>query len=162
MVQYMSFRGTVIAVEDFNTGEFGAGCSKMISLRNDEGVLTNFILTPDTFVLDQSMLMVGDIVTGYYDANKPAILIYPPQFTALVMVKEMNNRSVKVSHFNRQLVSDDHQLQINIGPRTSIITTNGQAISDHIGNRDLVVVYGPSTKSIPAQTTPYQIIVLCN
>ena len=28
-------------------------------------------------------------------------------------------------------------------------------------NRNLIVIYGATTKSIPAQTTPYKIIVMC-
>jgi 3-isopropylmalate dehydratase small subunit len=107
------------------------------------------------------MVTVGDRVTGYYDGDAPALLIYPPQYQALVMVKENPNQNVKVDYFNNQLVSSDGRLRLNISPYTQKILTNGQLFSRNPANRDLIVIYGPSTKSIPAQTTPYKIIVLC-
>lgn len=161
MVQFGAFRGDVISIQNFGSGEFGAGCTKMIALQNEEGMHVNFVLTPGTFVVDQEMFRVGDTVTGYYDANAPAIAIYPPQYAALVMVKEHANQQVKVSRFNRALISEDNQLQLNLRRSTPIVTTNGQAFTGRLFNRDLIVIYGPSTKSVPAQTTPYRVIVLC-
>jgi len=161
MVQFNAFSGYVVNIQDVSAGEYVEGCTKMISLQNEEGAEVNFILTPGTYVLNQDMLNPGDAVTGYYDAHAPAIMIYPPQFPALVMVKEHVNRYVKVSHFNRMLVSQDNELKLNIQPSTKITTTNGQAFTGRLFNQDLVVIFGSSTKSIPAQTTPYQVIVLC-
>ena len=71
------------------------------------------------------------------------------------------NYNVKVAYFNNQLVSSDGQLQLNLSPTTQILLINGQRFSRYPANRDLVVYYGPTTRSIPAQTTPYRIIVLC-
>lgn len=161
MIQIKAFTGTVVSINDLNSSEYGEGCTKMIALRNRERALVNFILTPSTYVVHQDMMTIGDTVTGYYDANAPAILIYPPQYQALVMVKEQANQNVKVDYFNSNLISSDHQLKLNIHPYTQVITTNGQAFTGNITNRNLIVIYGPSTKSIPAQTTPFKIIVLC-
>ena len=77
------------------------------------------------------------------------------------MLKDNSNQNVKVDYFNNQLVSSDGQLHLNLSPYTQIILTNGQRFSRYPANRDLIVFYGPSTRSIPAQTTPYRIIVLC-
>ena len=52
-------------------------------------------------------------------------------------------------------------LKLNITPYTNIVLGNGQAFSGNPGNRNLIVLYGATTKSIPAQTTPYKIIVMC-
>ena len=46
------------------------------------------------------MVTVGDRVTGYYDGDAPTLLIYPPQYQALVMVKDNPNQNVKVDYFN--------------------------------------------------------------
>jgi hypothetical protein len=91
----------------------------------------------------------------------PALLIYPPQYQALVMVKDSPYQNVKVDYFNNQLESSDGQLKLNISPYTRIVLTNGQSFSRRPANRDLIVIYGAVTQSIPAQTTPYRIIVLC-
>ena len=56
--------------------------------------------------------------TAFIDTRKPAILIYPPQYPALVIVKDIINVNVKVAHFNRQLVSSDGKLRLNIAPYT--------------------------------------------
>jgi len=161
MIQFKAFTGTVVSMNDLHSSEYGEGCSKLIALQNEEDAQVNFILTPSTYVVNQDMIAIGDTVTGYYDANAPAIMIYPPQYQALIMVKEQTYQNVKVSYFNSGLISNDHQLKLNIHPYTQIITTNGQAFTGNIANRTLIVIYGPSTKSIPAQTTPHKIIVLC-
>src|SRR5699024_12200188 len=80
MIQFKAFTGTVVSMNDLNSSEYGEGCSKMIALQNEEDAPVNFILTPSTYVVNQDMITIGDTVTGYYDANAPAILIYPPQY----------------------------------------------------------------------------------
>ncbi|MEG0384680.1 hypothetical protein [Solibacillus cecembensis] len=162
MTNFHSFHGTITEITDFNAGQSGKkGCYKLFTVRNSMGVIVNFVISPSTYFVDHETLVVGDRVTGYYDANAPTVMIYPPQYQALVMVKDNPNQNIKVDFFNNQLQSSDGQLQLNISTNTHIILTNGQFFSGHPGNRDLVVYYGPTTRSIPAQTTPYRIIVLC-
>ncbi|CAM3781258.1 hypothetical protein [Mesobacillus zeae] len=163
MTNFYSFHGTVTMISDFFTGQNGEGegCYKLISVENGLGAIVNFVVSPTTYFVDHVMVTVGDGVTGYYDGDAPALLIYPPQYQALVMVKDNPNQNVKVDYFNSQLVSSDGRLQLNISPFTQLLLTNGQSFSRNPANRDLIVIYGPATQSIPAQTTPYRIIVLC-
>lgn len=150
-------------ISDFQIGINGEedGCYKLISVENGAGGIANFVVSPTTYFVDQAMVAVGDRVTGYYNANAPIPLIYPPQYPALIMVKHTPSQNVKVDYFNSQLVSSDGQLKLNLSPSTQILMPNGQAFSKNIVNRNLIVIYGPATKSIPAQTTPYKIIVWC-
>jgi hypothetical protein len=163
MINFNSFHGTVTMISDFMTGQNGEGegCYKLISVENGMGALVNFVVSPTTYFVDHVMVAVGDRITGYYDGNAPVPLIYPPQYQALVMVKDSPYQNVKVDYFNSQLESSDGRLRLNIAPYTQILLTNGQSFSRNPANRDLIVIYGPSTKSIPAQTSPYRIIVLC-
>ena len=162
MTNFLSFHGTVTAIHDFSIGQpEEEDCHQLFTVENDVGQIVNFIVSPSTYFLDLEMVAVGDQVTGYYDGDAPAILIYPPQYPALVMVKESPNRNVKVNFFNQQLISSDGQLQLNIGPQTRIILTNGQQFSKKLTNRDLIVEYGPAAHSIPSQVTPLKIIVMC-
>ena len=131
----------------------------MVEQRPDQ--IVNFVVAPTTYFINQTIVTVGDQVTGFYDANAPVPLIYPPQYAALVMNKETSGQFVTVSHFDDQLVSSDHTLQLLVGPGTQVVLQNGQPFNGQLANRDLIVVYGASTRSIPAQTTPSQIIVLC-
>ncbi len=112
-------------------------------------------------LVDHFMAVVGDRITGFYDANAPVPLIYPPQYRAIVMAKDNPYQNVKVDYFNSQLVSSDGMLKLNISPNTLILLENGQAFTGNLSNRNLIVVYGATTRSTPAQTTPYKIIVMC-
>ncbi|PLS17396.1 hypothetical protein CVD28_12625 [Bacillus sp. M6-12] len=163
MVNLNSFRGTVTMISDFmiSPNDEKAGCYKLFTVENETGETVNFVVSPTTYVVDHAMVAAGDRVTGYYDANAPVPLIYPPQYRALVMVRESPYQNVKADYFNEQLISSDGMLKLNLSPNTLIILPNGQAFSRYPANRNLIVIYGPSTKSIPAQTTPYKIIVMC-
>lgn len=163
MVNFQSFQGTVTMISDFMIGQNGEGegCYSLMSVTNGNGDVVNFVVSPTTYFVDHVMVAVGDRVTGYYDANAPVPFIYPPQYQALVMVEDDAHQNVKVGYFNGQLESSDGQLKLNISAYTQILLTNGQAFTKNPANRNLIVIYGPTTRSIPAQTTPYQIIVWC-
>lgn len=162
-MNFISFQGTVTEMNDFKMSPNGEteGCFKQITIEDGHGGIVHFIISPTTYFVDQAIVNIGDRITGYYDGDAPVPLIYPPQYRALIIVKERSDQTVKVDYFNNQLVSRDGQLQINLSPYTPILLRNGQPFSKYIGNRNLIVIYGPSTKSIPAQTTPYKIIVWC-
>jgi hypothetical protein len=162
MVIFNSFSGIITMIDDFWTGdEQRAGCYKIMRVESPDGNLVNFIVQPTTYFVGHVMVAVGDMVTGYYDANAPVPAIYPPQLRAIVMARVTPNQNVKVDYFNSQLISSDGSLKLNIAPDTRIVLENGQAFTGDPANRDLIVVYGPTTRSIPAQTAPYEIIVLC-
>jgi len=162
MIKFQPFNGVVTMIDDFSIGQNNEmGCYKLLSVDDGYGATVNFVVAPTTYFVDHVMVAVGDRVTGFYDANAPVPLIYPPQLRALVMVRDTTHQNVKVDHFNRQLESSDGTLRLNIAPHTRILLENGQAFSGSIGNRNLIVVYGATTRSIPAQTTPSKIIVMC-
>lgn len=162
MVKLQPFSGTVTMINDFSTtASDQSGCYKLMAVDSGNGNTVNFVIEPKTYFLDQALVGIGDRVTGYYDANAPVPLIYPPQYRAIVMVKETPYQNVKVDFFNSQLISSDGMLKLNLSPNTRMLLENGQLFTRNPANRNLIVVYGPSTFSIPAQTTPYKIIVLC-
>lgn len=151
-----SFTGTVKEIRDFEAID-GA---KFVSLEDSDGMPANFIVSKDTYVVNQDEIAVGSVITGYYNANSPMILIYPPQYNVEVIVVQNKDYNVKVDMFDNDLVSMDHMLKLNVAEDTEIILTDGTSFKGEITNRKLVVIYGVATKSIPAQTTPIKIIVL--
>lgn len=163
MVNFKSFRGIVTQINDFIIGQNGEGegCYKLMTVEDAVGGIANFVISPTTYFVNQEIVNLGDRMTGYYDGDAPVPLIYPPQYRALVIVKENNYQNVKVDFFNNQLVSSDGQLKLNISPYTITLLTNGQPFSKSPASRNLIVIYGPTTRSIPAQTIPYKIIVWC-
>ncbi|WCN39160.1 hypothetical protein [Aneurinibacillus uraniidurans] len=162
MHNFLYFNGTITMISDFKISENDeSGCYKLMSLQDGLGNLINFVVTPTTYFVDHVTMTLGDRVTGYYDANAPAPLIYPPQFQAIVMAKDTQYQNVKVDYFDSQLMSSDGTLKLNISQHTQILLTNNQVFTRNPANRNLIVIYGPTTRSIPAQTTPYRIIVMC-
>ncbi|MBB6715543.1 hypothetical protein [Clostridium gasigenes] len=161
--KFAAFSGTVTMIEDFYSGQddASAGCSKLMSLESVDMGTVNFIISPVTYFVNHEVIEVGDEVTGFYYANVPTLLIYPPRYPAIVMAKNTRTQNVTVDYFNDQLISSNGNLKLNIAPYTELILTNDQIFNRYPGNRNLIVVYSRTTFSIPAQTTPYKIIVLC-
>ena len=120
MVNFQSFNGIVNMISDFPIGQNdeSAGCYKLISVDNGFGNVVNFVVPPTTYFVDQFMAVVGDRITGFYDANAPVPLIYPPQYRAIVMAKDNPYQNVKVDYFNSQLVSSDGMLKLNNSSNT--------------------------------------------
>ena len=135
-------------------------CNQNISLRTMNGMV-NFILSPGTYVTDNSPLRTGMHITAFYDANQPVPLIYPPQYQAAFISRTEPGENVMIAYFDKNLLSEENQLKLNIGPNTRVSTANGQRYTCNIGNNLLMVYYSATTRSIPAQTTPERIIVFC-
>ena len=122
MVNFKSFRGVITQISDFPVGQNGDknGCYKMMTLEDGAGRVVNFIISPSTYFVNREIVTTGEWVTGYYDGDAPVPMIYPPQYRALIIVKESNYQNVKVDFFNQQLLSSDGQLQLNLSPTTII------------------------------------------
>lgn len=153
--QYLSFSGVVTNILNFGNDD----CSKLIEVQNG-GQRVNFVASPSTYFINHEKIYVGMQIIGFYNANAPTVLIYPPQYQAVVIGTNAN-RMIKVDKFDKNLVSQDNSLKLNLSPTTDIILTNGQNYNGSLENKYLIVVYTNSTRSIPAQTTPEQIIVMC-
>lgn len=161
MKNFQSISGIIIAINDVLTVPEKMGCYKLIPVQKMDGEIVNFAVSPETYFINHVMVRIGDMVTGFYDANTPQPLIYPPQYQTVVMARVEPYQNVKVDYFNEALVSSDGTLKLNIAPTTLIVLENGLAFTGNPTCRYLAVIYGPTTRSIPAQTTPEQIVVLC-
>lgn len=155
--KYLSFQGIVTNIHN----QDNRGCTKLFQVQNQENGIVHFVVSPDTYVIDQVKIERGMNIIGFYDANAPTILIYPPQYQALVLGVANPWQNIKVDRFGRNLVSQDQTLKLNITGSTDIILENGQEFTGSLANKDLIVIYSASTRSIPAQTTPERIIVMC-
>jgi hypothetical protein len=89
-------------------------------------------------------------------------MIYPPQYNAEVLVVESQEQIVKVDVFDKELISSDNFLKLNLSETTEIVNPDGTAFKGELANRKLAVIYKTATKSIPAQTTPVKIVVLAD
>lgn len=136
-------------------------CIMYFTVEDDDGNITNFMVTPNTFVLDFEPLSTGMRATFWYRTDAPAVLIYPPRYTAVAAARERNGRMVNVSFYNEELVNQEMTLQLRFDDSTELRTTNNQYFQGNPAKHNLVVCYTTSTRSIPAQTTPEKVYVLC-
>ena len=161
--RFGSVTGTIVELMPTRMGGNRTnGCVLFVSLEDLEGNTVNFILTPSTYVVDYETLSVGMLCTFWYSMDAPVPLIYPPQYSAVAAAQEKNGRMVSVGYFNSSLVNEDQTLQLNLDGSVDVRTTNNQYFQGSPSNHNLVVTYGSSTRSIPAQTTPVKVVVLCD
>ena len=100
-------------------------------------------------------------VTVFYSGSQAAPLIYPPQFVAAVVAPQVEGQMVTVAYFNNMLTASDQSLKLNLSPATEVVTRNNQTFYGNPGGNTLVVLYSSTTRSIPPQTSPDKIIVMC-
>ncbi len=155
--QFMYVQGTVTGISNFSAN----GCTKLFQVMDEQGNITNLVIQPDTYFVDNIRFGVGMPIIGFYDGNAPVPLIYPPQFQAVVVAMNNQWENITVDYFNRSLVNSDNTLKLNISDSTDIVLENGQMYDGNLANRNLIVIYGNTTRSIPAQTTPKKVIVMC-
>ena len=161
--RFGSVTGTIVDMMPAGRGGSRTdGCLMFASLEDREGNIVNFMVTPSTYVVDFETFSVGMTCTFWYDAEAPMPLIYPPQYNAVAAAQVLNGRMVCVGYFNASLVNEDQTLQLNMDAGVDVRTTNNQYFQGNPANHKLVVTYSHSTRSIPAQTTPQRVVVLCD
>lgn len=138
------------------------GCTLLFELQQNQREQVTFLVTPKTYFINQKRACPGMEVTFFFHTFAPVPLIYPPRYKAVVGIVGKHPYFVKVDYFNNNLVSQDKSLKLNISDNTEIILENNQTFLKKPENHDLVVIYRATTRSIPAQTTPEKIIVLCD
>lgn len=135
-------------------------CQQQVAVRSDSGI-SHFIVSPDTYVVGEVRLRPGMAVTAFYDASLPVPLIFPPRYQAVIIGRKNPSEHIFAGYFDETLTAENDALKLNISRATEVVTSNGQIFSCRPENQMLVVYYSETTRSIPPQTTPRKIIVLC-
>lgn len=163
MSQFSPIEGVVTSVSPMQTtvGDNSA-CTLMLSLFGNDGQIYNMVLAYDTYVFDQEPIQRGDLITAFYDTMAPAPLIYPPQFRTVAVVKTRVGQFAMLDYFDQNLQNSDRTLILNRSGSTDIRLPNGQRFLGTLGGQLMLVIYGATTRSIPAQTTPSDIVVFCS
>lgn len=159
--KYAQIRGMIVEMVPMRMGGRVDGCTVQVSVEDENGNMVNFVMNPATYVVDGVTLTVGMSCSFWHRMDVPAPLIYPPQYRAVVIAQNRNDRNVDVSYYDEALVNQSRTLQLHVDRSVRLRTTNQQQFLASPGEHDLVVEYTSSTRSIPAQTTPEKIVVLC-
>lgn len=155
---YESFEKAEGIIQGIRRGD--SCCSMILSVVSGSGIFS-IVVTGETTVIDNVRLRPGMRIAAFYDANLPVPAVYPPQYRAELITSLRRDQQVMLAYFDDSLTSDDNSLRLNIGPATNVVTSNGQTYTCSPENSDLLVFYTGSTFSLPAQTTPQKIVVLC-
>ncbi|MDR7810699.1 MAG: hypothetical protein RIN62_02400 [Lacrimispora sp.] len=163
MARYTPVYGSVTSVNPLRTSSDDKSCSMIISIMSESIGQTNFIITPQTYVFNQHTFNPGDSIVAFYDTKAPVPLIYPPQFTAVVLADNSDGYEAVFDYFDDELLNSSQTLQLNLSDQseTAILLSNGQIFFYHPGGHFLLVFYAFTTRSIPAVTTPQTIVVFC-
>lgn len=149
--------GVVSSISNFDE----EGCTLLYKINTNVNTIVNFIIQPDTYFYEQKQITIGSSIIGFFDANAPVPLIYPPRYEALIIAETSPHSELIFDWFNEELINYNGTLKLNLSPYTQIVMQNGQPFLGNISNHYLLVQYNITTKSIPAQTTPSKIVVMC-
>lgn len=120
-----------------------------------------FALTGETVVVDMRRLYPGMRAAMFYDTRLPMPLIYPPRYQAQLVTVLNREEQVLLAYFDANLVAAGGKLALNLGRNTRITTLNGQEFRCELADQELLVYYTATTRSLPPQTTPRRVIVIC-
>jgi hypothetical protein len=164
MANYSTVYGNVASVSPFYTTVSDRSCSLLISVNTQSMGQINFVVTPQTFVLEQHTFGQGEPIIGIYDTSVPVPLIYPPQYRAVVLAQNSFGYRAALNYFDEDLLSVDQTMKLNIPTdgSTQILLVNGQNFVYNPGDHYLFILYMSDSMSTPAEVTPQKIIVFCN
>lgn len=116
---FLHASGVVTEIESFEEGNY------FVMLQNEEtDQTTRFLVDQTTALLFDGQLKIGMTVTGYFDSNLPAVLIYPPQHRAVAIVHNPESPHL-LDRFDANLVNSDGIITLNITDDTEIIFQDG-------------------------------------
>lgn len=158
-MNYESFRPIIGVIQ--NISQEQDCCSQRVSIMTTNGIV-NMIVSSGTMVIDSIRLRPGMRIAAFYDTNLPVPLIYPPQYQAQIVTNLGRSQFIMLNYFDGNLTATDNSLSLNIGRGTRVTTINGQPFNCDLGNHVLLVWYSATTRSIPPQTNPERVVVLCD
>lgn len=142
-----------------------------VNNKEDQNNTVNLKITDDTLVYDNlgnkkalSDLTDGSKITVFTGSYEPTPLILPVQYTANVIIingdQEGNVNADTYLADEEGYTNAANTLNIAAADDTKIVDKDEKEYKGDLDKNDLIVFYGASTKSIPAQTTPTKVVVL--
>lgn len=157
---------TAITAETTEEGEFltittGEGIDGIVFTTSASTVVYD---AKDGSVKTAKDLTEGMEITAVMPANSIMTMSIPPMTpSAMGFVINAEGTSVMVGKFNDELVNEENKLALNISEETSIVSITGTKqvlTAEDIKGNDCLVIYGATTRSIPAQTSPIKVVIL--
>lgn len=165
-MKYRLVRGTIAEI----TKEEGY---TRISIDNDDMGMV-FTVENNVFVVDQKDgsyksledLEKGMEITALLDNMSVMTMSIPPMTPgAIGFIMNEEGSNMDLSIYNKELTNKENTLKLNIDDKTIITDSRGARkvfTQEDIKESECLVLYGASTRSIPAQTTPYFVMIVNN
>lgn len=77
-------------------------CSRIVAVRSGRDIV-NFVVTPETIMIDNRQLRPGMRIAAFYDSSLPAPLIFPPQYRAQLITTLRKNEQIMLNYFDGSL-----------------------------------------------------------
>lgn len=162
MTPYLLLVGTIEEIDYLPEGMSRIpGCMILYTLRTEDQGTVHVLLPAGAYVLNLRPLEIGDRATFFAPANAPMPLIYPPRYQAAAAAYTPNGVTAVLDVFDQELTNSEGTLTLTPDRNTLITLPNGQPFAGALEGRLMMILYTASTRSIPARTTPEQIIVFC-
>lgn len=162
--QYRLVQGKISSVE--KDGDY-----TKIEIENDDmGMI--FTAENGVFVIDQKDntnktlqdLKKGMEITAVLSNNSIMTMSIPPITPGAVgFIINSEKGFIDLSIYDQDLTNAQNTLQLNIDDKTTIVDLQGSKkifSQEDLKNNELLVFYGASTRSIPAQTSPSFVMIL--
>lgn len=162
--EYTLFSGLIESIQKTE------GDNYSVTIASDEETIV-FTIT-DQFILDQSALtykkagdlIQGEKITAVLDKNSPVTLSSTPTAPeAIGFVLNSETGFIDHSKYNGKLVNSGNFLMLNIGENTILASSKGidtAIVKEDLTEKELLVLYTITTKSMPAQTTPELVMLI--
>lgn len=161
-VSYMTETGVVASIEEVDGGF-------RVFVENETGGL-NFILAEGNRILnavdgsDLEAIEEGMTITVMYDTATPVGMSFPMYIGSVTgIIANTDEAMVTVGQFNEDFLNTEAMLQLNISEDTEITSFNNNRMmvtAEDIKNGNAIAFYNMTTMSIPAQTTPFKVVLL--
>lgn len=135
------------------------GLEDSLILNIGEGVL--IVGEEKQNILSQEDIKLGMKVSAEYHKTTPMGMSYPGFLTPDALVLKSDASSAFVEYFDKDLLSGNKDLKLNVSDETLIVDVKGNPLTkEDIYERDLLVFHTIIMPSMPGQTNPSKIIVL--
>ena len=135
----------------------------------DETKKTVFVLTSKTPLLTKdghqigvSAIPVKGRIIAFVDSSLPLPMVSPPQTEPLLIIFDQYDKKgeVAIGVFDDMLFSEQLHLKLHVNEATEIVDLQGKRVEQQdLARKVLIVFYGATTRSRPAQTNPTKIIM---
>ena len=120
------------------------------------------LMTKDGHLIGVSAIPVKGRIIAFVDSNTPLPMVSPPQIEPLLVIYDQYGKKgeVAIGVFDDTLFSKQLKLKLHLKDSTEIVDLRGKRVEkEGLAQKMLVVFYGATTRSMPAQTNPTKIIV---